>query len=195
MNDINNNESSNALTRETLVDVENRCNGSISYHLPEQHIDRFFSPGEVKRNISYGELMDLSMQPGGQQLIYNYLYIKKPEVIEDIINGKPEPEYWLTEDKIPNWIKTCSLAEFKDALDFAPAGVKDLIKKIAVDLPLNDNEKRDAMKEVINFDVTAAIKHKKEAEEGEDKDNKGTNGRRATVNTANLPSYTFVDKK
>lgn len=178
------------LTRESFVDVANRGNGTVCYSLPERHISRVFAPHEIKSNIQYGELIDLSMQPGGQDLIYNYLYISSPEAISGIINGKPEPEYWLTEDKIPEWIKECPLDEFKDALDFAPIGVKDLIKKIAVELPLNDNEKREAMKKTLGFDVTAAIQHKKESEE-ENKENEKTSGRR----TNNLPSYTFVDKE
>ena len=34
----------------------------------------------------------------------------------------------LKEAQIPTWINSCSLDEFKDALDFAPEGIKELIK-------------------------------------------------------------------
>jgi len=37
---------------------------------------------------------------------------------------------------------TGSLDEFLDCLDFAPEGVKDLIKTLSVELPLNDVSKR-----------------------------------------------------
>jgi hypothetical protein len=75
-----------------------------------------------------------------------------------------EVEYNMSEAEVKAWLNTCSLDEFKDALDFAPAGVKDLIKKFAVEVPLNDVAKREAMKEQIGFDVSAAIEIKKEAE-------------------------------
>jgi len=39
-------------------------------------------------------------------------------------------------------MKTGSLDEFLDCLDFAPEGVTDLIKTLAVELPLNDVAKR-----------------------------------------------------
>ena len=56
---------------------------------------------------------------------------------------------------------TCSLDEFKDALDFAPNGTKDLIKKYAVSKPLNDFSKREAIKAQLGFDVTAAVENSK----------------------------------
>ena len=82
------------------------------------------------------------------------------------ININEEQEYWLTEDKIPDWMKSCSLDEFKDALDFAPDGVKDLIKKYAVSMPLNDVAKREALESMLNFKVSNIIENSK-TEDGE----------------------------
>ena len=50
-----------------------------------------------------------------------------------------------------------SLDAFLDCLDFAPVGVIDLIKKFSVSLPLNDIDKRDALKKKTGFDVTVAL--------------------------------------
>jgi hypothetical protein len=80
-------------------------------------------------------------------------------VLRYLINGEEAPEYWLTESNIPSWMETCSLDEFKDALDFAPEGTKDLIKQYAVSLPLNDYSKRQAIKEQLGFDVSTAIEN------------------------------------
>ena len=52
---------------------------------------------------------------------------------------------------------TCSLDEFKDALDFAPLGVIDLIQDLSVKLPISDIHKRQALKEKTGFDVDRAI--------------------------------------
>jgi hypothetical protein len=46
-----------------------------------------------------------------------------------------------------------------DALDFAPAGVVELIKTIAVNLPLTDTQKAHAIKAKTGFDVATAIRH------------------------------------
>ena len=107
-------------------------------------------------------------------LFINFLQVNDLPTVQEILNGKPdpEPEYWLTEAQVPNWMQTCSIDEFKDALDFAPLGVKDLIKKYAVSLPLNDIAKRQAILDQLNYDVESAIKNSGTADTKSDKDGK-----------------------
>ena len=62
---------------------------------------------------------------------------------------------------------TGSLDAFLDCLDFAPEGVLQIIKDAAVELPLNDVQKRDAIKEKLGFDVSAAIANNKESANNE----------------------------
>ena len=147
-----------------MCKVTNRSAGRVIYNIPEDHIRREFYNKETKE-IALSELEKLAQQPGGRKLIYNYLSIQDADTIGHLVNRPIEPEYWLTEDKIPGWMNTCSLDEFKDALDFAPEGIKDLIKKYAVSLPLNDFAKRQAMFEQLGFNVTKAIENS--GEEGE----------------------------
>lgn len=147
-----------------MCKVTNRSAGRVIYNIPEDHIRREFYNKETKE-IALSELEKLAQQPGGRKLIYNYLSIQDADAVGHLVNRPIEPEYWLTEDKIPEWMNTCSLDEFKDALDFAPEGIKDLIKKYAVSLPLNDFAKRQAMFEQLGFNVTKAIENS--GEEGE----------------------------
>jgi len=49
------------------------------------------------------------------------------------------------------------MEQFLDCLDFAPAGVIELIKKFAVSLPLDNYEKRQALKAKTGLDVDKAI--------------------------------------
>lgn len=147
-----------------MCKVTNRSAGRVIYNIPEDHIRREFYNKETKE-IALSELEKLAQQPGGRKLIYNYLSIQDADTIGHLVNRPIEPEYWLTEDQIPEWMNTCSLDEFKDALDFAPEGIKDLIKKYAVSLPLNDFAKRQAMFEQLGFNVTKAIENS--GEEGE----------------------------
>jgi hypothetical protein len=139
--------------------ITNKSSGRVVYNIKEDGIRRVYYPHETKKNITVNELNKLVQQPGGRELLYHYLYVDDKEVLRYLINGVEAPEYWLTEDNIPNWMNTCSLDEFKDALDFAPEGTKDLIKQYAISLPLNDYSKRQAIKDQLGFDVTAAIEN------------------------------------
>lgn len=152
---------------DTLCNVTNRSCGVVTYVIPERHIRREFNVGETKR-VPYQEILEVSSQPGGRELIYNYLYVAETEVLTEGLNISPEPEYFLTEDKIDEWMQTCSLNAFKDALDFAPTGIVNLIKAHAVTLPLNDVSKCKALKDQVGFDVMRAIANEKATQEDEE---------------------------
>lgn len=186
------------LTPETLISVTNRSNGSVVYRIPERHIRREFNRKETKR-VPLQEIMEVAAQPGGRELIYNFLLIDSKDVVRDSLNLKEEPEYWLTEDMIAgDWMVTSTLDAFKDALDFAPEGVKALIKKYAVSKPLNDMAKRQALLDQLKFDVTKAIAMN-EAETAA----KEPSARRETITPAagetgrrtTTPTYTIVTPK
>ena len=54
-----------------------------------------------------------------------------------------------------------------DCLDFAPIGVIDLVKELAVKLKINDISKREAIFEKTGFNVSKAIEINKETDENE----------------------------
>lgn len=142
--------------------VTNKSAGVVGYTIPDSNIRRTFAARETKRNITVAELEQLYQQPGGPQLIYGYLLIDNPAVVDYLFNGSLSPEYWLKEEDIPKFITTCSLAEFQDLLDFAPDGTKEIIKKLAVSMPLTDMSKCAAIKEQLGFDVMKALELLKE---------------------------------
>lgn len=170
--------------------VTNKSAGTVIYNIPELRVRREFAPHETKR-LSTAELDALAMKAGGKKLIYNYLFVNDEEIVRHLINGEVVPEYYLTEEQIPSWMDTCSLDEFKDALDFAPAGTKDLIKKYAVEKPLNDFSKREAIKEQLGFDVSKALENIQPDEEEKKvaaAAKTGTTGRRTTTTTIKKPA-------
>ena len=63
----------------------------------------------------------------------------------------------MNENNVIELLKHGSLDEFLDCLDYAPEGVIELIKKFAVQLPLDNYEKRQALKTKTGFDVDAAV--------------------------------------
>ena len=140
-----------------MFNVKNRSAGVAVYKIPELGIRRSFAPGEVKQ-ISAEELEKLTYQPGGMAMLSGFLQIMEPAGIAQV-GLNPQPEYHMSEQDIANLLKTGSLDEFLDCLDFAPPGVIDIVKKLSVSLPLNDIEKRRALKEKTGFDCDAALKH------------------------------------
>lgn len=149
-----------------MVAVKNRSAGLVVYKIPEHNIRREFNMGETKQ-IPYQELVWLSYQPGGRNLMQNMLQIGEIEVTQSL-NVRTEPEYFMSEADVVTLLQSGSLDEFLDALDFAPEGVIQLIKDLSVSLPLYDMQKREAILKATGFNVTAAIENAK-PEEGEEK--------------------------
>lgn len=146
-----------------MVKIRNRDNAAVFYDIPELNgLHRVFQPGEVKE-VSLDELIKLSYTPGGMSLLRNNFVLGSPEAVK-IILGQVEPEYNYTAADIKNLMENGSLDEFLDCLDFAPEGVIEIIKTMAVNLPLNDVAKREAILNKTGFNVTNAITIKKETE-------------------------------
>lgn len=142
------------------VNVKNRSAGNVVYNVPDLKVRRDFLPGEIK-SVDIDELTQLSYSQGGALLINEYLQILD-EPTRGAITGAVEPEYNFNDEDVKKLILTGSLNSFLDALDFAPIGVIDLIKKYAVSLPMADMNKMAAMKEKLGFDVRAAIETNRE---------------------------------
>lgn len=166
-----------------ILRVKNRSASLAVYSIPEINVRREFAPGETK-NITYGELEKLSYQPGGRTIMQNFLQIIDPEATGDL-GIKREPEYDLSEQQIVDLMTKGSLDAFLDCLDFAPVGVIDLIKKFSVSLPLNDIDKRDALKKKTGFDVTVALANMQK--EKEDMDAPAVESKERRVKTESAP--------
>ena len=148
-----------------LIKVKNRSAGQVVYRIPEDNIRRIFAAGETK-NIPLGELEKLTYQAGGKELIASYLQLTDPRATDEL-NVHTEPEYWMSEQEILDLLQNGSQEAFLDALDFAPQGVIDLIKDMAVKIRLNDYNKREAIKAKTGFDVSVAL-HNIDAEKAEE---------------------------
>ena len=148
-----------------ILNVTNRSAGMVVYNIPEEGIRREFMPGETKK-INFEELQKLAYLRGGRTLMENFLQIVNIEATQDL-GVHTEPEYYLDEAGVMRLLKEGSLDEFLDCLDFAPIGVIDLIKSMAVSIPLSDYNKRKALKDKTGFDLDKALANK-EAEEAED---------------------------
>lgn len=145
--------------------VKNRSAGRVVYRIPEMNIRREFSIGETK-TIPYDELVKLSYQSGGRELMANFLQINDEMATEDL-EIHTEPEYFMSEEQIVDLLKNGSLDAFLDCLDFAPVGVIDLVKRLSVSVPLEDYQKRQALLKKTGFDVDKALSNIKSEKEEE----------------------------
>ena len=149
------------------IKVTNRSHSGVIYTIPEDNLTRFFAIGESKM-IDHKEIEKLTFQPGGPELLKNYLLVEDEKTVVNTI-GEQEPEYNMTESQIKDVLLNGSYDRFLDVLDFAPEGVIDIIKDLAVNLPLTDTAKMGALKRKTGFDVAKAIELAKEtAEETEE---------------------------
>lgn len=190
------------MDKNTLVKVANRNSSRVGYNIEELAVRRYFNARETKE-IPFEELERLLYIPGGERMIKDYLIIKDEEAIA-ALGLEVEPEYFYTEEDVKNILEKGTLNEFLDCLDFAPDGVLDTIKEMAVNLPLNDMSKRQAILEKLDFNVTNAIEIQNTKYDGEVAESAGmeekpkrrtqvkssTTGRRSAV-----PKYKVVSKE
>lgn len=170
------------LDKNTMIKVTNRDNGSVGYSIPDLgNLHRSFASGETKE-IPMEELRKLSYISGGKVILKQYLVIDNPEAVEELL-GDVEPEYYYNEEKIKDLLLNGSLDELMDCLDFAPEGTINLVQKLAVDLKLNDIQKRRAITEKTGFNIDSAVEIK-EIEEAEETEPVETKTRRVATPTA-----------
>ena len=145
------------------VRVENRANAIVCYRVPESKVIRRFVPREVKE-IEMGELRQAIQIPGTRRLIESDLIIHSGEAVNELLPNA-EPEYFYNKEDVNFLLEKGTLDQLKDALDFAPDGVIDLIKEQAVKTELNDMRKREAILEATHFNVTKAIEIRHQSQE------------------------------
>lgn len=154
------------IEKDTLIKVKNTTNSRVGYLIPDLgNLHRNFMPNETKE-IPFEEVQKLAFTPGGEVLLKQHLTIENQEALKTVL-GDVEPEYFYTEEDVKNLLKTGTIEQFMDFLDFAPEGMINLAKDLAVSTEVNDIRKRDAIKNKTGFDVTKAIEINHETGTGE----------------------------
>lgn len=151
------------LEDDEIVTVRNRDNGTVGYTVADLGVHRSFMKNE-KKAITMQELRKLLYTPGGAKLLKHYLVVENEDAVKELL-GKVEPEYYYTRQDVKNLLQTGSYENLVDCLNFAPRGVINMVKELAVQLKLNDVRKRQAIYEIIGFNVDKAIFVNEESEE------------------------------
>ena len=141
--------------------VVNRAACSVSYNIPELHVERSFRPlGQTgdRMMISREELKALSYLHGGKILLDKYLMIEEADLQEEL-GIEVEPEYTYTLEEIRELLTTGTEAQLEDCLNFAPEGVLDLLKREAIAMRLDSHKKRSLISEKLGINLEAMIKN------------------------------------
>lgn len=156
------------LEKDTLIKVTNRGNGRVGYQIPDSNgLRRLWHARETKE-IPMEELRKVMWTAGGSYILKNSLIIRNEEAIKELFSTEPEPEYYYTEEEIKQLLLTGTKDQLLDCLDFAPDGVIEVVKNLAVAMKLNDMSKREIIFEKTGFNVTNAININKESEKIEE---------------------------
>ena len=160
-----------------MVRVTNRSRGTVGYTIPDMgNLQRFFAHGETKV-VPMEEIRKLDWTPGGAVLLRDYLKIEDAEAVEEILHDV-EPEYNYTEKEIKEILLNGSMDQLMDTLDFAPEGVIDLIKDLAIKLEIPDVRKRNAISERTKCDISKAIEINQLSKNQDEEPNIGVTQRR-----------------
>lgn len=152
----------------TIISVTNRSRGSVGYKIPDMgNLKRKFEKGETKK-VTAEELRKLDWSAGGHRLIKDFFKLDNKELIEELLN-EVEPEYYYSEEQIKDLLLNGNMDAFMDCLDFAPEGVINLMKDLAISLEIPDTRKREAISKRTNSDVNNAIKINQLSKVEEDK--------------------------
>ena len=142
------------MAEEKMVVVRNRNVGGTGYAL-ENGFHRQFEHNEIK-TIPLEELRQLSYAPGGEYILKHLLVIEDKSALE-YLNLQVEPEYFYSDEDIKKLLLEGTLDQLEDTLNFAPDGVIESLKKIAVDLEVPDMRKREMISKKTGFDINGAI--------------------------------------
>ena len=137
--------------------IKNRSASVVGYTIPDSNIRRRFAPGEIK-DITKDEIEKLLYQPGGKELFMDNLQVSA-EDLKELGIKEQEPEYYYGTEEIKQIMLQGSLDEFLDLLDFATDGVINIVKDLAVKMPLADMNKIDALQKKTGFNAGKAIEH------------------------------------
>lgn len=183
----------NLVPGDTLVKITNMTGGMCGYIL-DSGVRRKLSEG-ASMNVTADELRQLSYRPGGEQIITNYLRIDNHDLAIEL--GVPEDmyehEYQWDKAKVKSVLLSTdatSMDELKDALDFAPDAIKDMIVSLAVELEIPDVNKRKAIQDATGSDVSKMIEVKNSYHDADGTDNVAPKTRRTSSKTTKSSTTT-----
>lgn len=142
-------------------EVISKYNGYLSVKEYNTNITRIFPRLGFKMLLSEESIRNIAYNPGGRFILENRLIINDPELIKKLeLNLELEDTY--TPEDIKELLMNGSRDQLDDALNFGNEGTKELIKDTAINLEINDLEKRKIIQNYTHIDINKAIDNKSE---------------------------------
>ena len=145
------------LTRK--VRVRNRASGTVAYVIPALRITRIWDKTGDIINISIDELIELKTISGGQALLDEYLAVEDDEAVKLLYDYELPPEYNYGEAEIDYLLHAGTNEQLFDALDYAPIGVLEMIKSMAIKERPDTTAKVEAINKKFGIDLLLIIKN------------------------------------
>lgn len=171
---------------EDKIRLRNLTKNTAVYITPSTNIRREI-PAQGYIYVTAGELRECSYDIGCSNIFHDYIQICNPALASEFGVPTDEVEYNWTEKDVEKVLVGNSQDDynrFLDALDFAPAGIKQNIVDMSVELEIPDMRRREAIRVALGVDVSRMIQHKHEIEQGDETEAKKPAKRRASTSTA-----------
>lgn len=143
----------------TKIAVVKRAKGSVGYKIDTLRVSRSWKhDAKDPIYIPVAELIELTTIPGGRKLLEEYLIIQDEEARLEVLGIETSPEYLYTEKEVNYLLHKASNEQLLDCLDYAPIGVLDLIKMLAIQAKPDTTVKIDAINAKFNINLEELIK-------------------------------------
>lgn len=143
----------------TKVAVIKRAKGSVGYKIDTLRVSRSWKhDAKDPIYIPVAELIELTTIPGGRKLLEEYLIIQDEEARLEVLGIETSPEYLYTEKEINYLLSKGSNEQLLDCLDYAPKGVLDLVKMLAIQNKPDTTVKVEAINKKFDINLDELIK-------------------------------------
>lgn len=135
---------------------------------------------------------------GGAVLLKDFLSVKDDDMRTDIGIPADQIEYNWTKEDVKNLLTSGEEDALRDALDFAPQGIIDMIIDMAVAMPLNDRNKVEIIAEATGRNIEMMINNKLQYEKASEKASEKATQRRTTPKAQpgrRVPSQKELEKE
>lgn len=167
---------------ETMVIIRNLTDMPVAYHVPSLGDLRRELPPRASIRVKAGELRQLNYERGGSLLLHDYINVGNVELAREFGVSDDTVEYNWTIEDVDKALTTDDLDVLRDAMDFAPEGIKQTIADRAVELKIPDSNRRNIISSATGLDIDSMIKNKEIIDA--DKVEKKTTAKRRVSSTA-----------
>ena len=142
------------------VRLRNLTKNPAVYVTPATGIRREIPPlGYIE--VTAGEVRECSYDNGCSVLLKNYVQVCNRELARELGVSDDTVEYNWTDKDVTAAVTTADIDVLLDALDFAPAGIKQAIVDKAVALEIPDMTRREAIEKAMHVNISRMIENKK----------------------------------